>query len=151
MTEDQKLTVYIDETLQIDRNDAVNSQRIHDIVGAWKMRASEPPPITTDWSVTVREVLAFLQLPMAETPTQATGQIIAMLSTLRQAVDQANVNMQGLAYRDEVIKNQSNILDAFATLLKLENGKFYMDMVPMLQALVEPKPVPDPDPQTPVQ
>ena len=137
MTEQDKLDVYIDQTLQIDREDPANSQRVLDITGAWKQRASEPPAIQPDWATTVREVMSHLDLGMPENPTQATSHILAALGTLNAAVAQANQQVQSLAVREDIIRQQSNVLDAVAMLVNLPNGKLYIDMVPLLQAIVE--------------
>ena len=141
MTEDEKLDVYIDQTLQMDRSDPANAMRVHDITGAWKMRASEPAPLASGWRQTVAHVMQKLDLGVLteeDTPTSATGRLDAALDTIQNAIAQANIQVQKLAMRDEIIRNQSNILDAFAMILKLEQGKLYMDMVPMLRAIVEP-------------
>ncbi len=142
MTEDDKLNVYIDQTLQIDRNDPANSQRVHDITGAWKMRASEPPPLASGWRQVAAHVMQKLDLGMIdnETPSSATSRIDASIDVMRSAISQANEQVQSLALRDEIIRNHTNILDSFAMLLNLKSGSKYMDMVPMLQALVENKP-----------
>jgi hypothetical protein len=147
MTEQEKLAVYIGQTLQIDAADPFYAQRVHDITGAWMMRANEPPPLATGWRQTVAHVMQRLDLGEPENPTQATSAINASLDTLMQAISQANQMVQTLATRDAIIKQQSNILDAFAAVLQLEQGRLYMDMVPMLQSMknaMEGKPEPMP-------
>jgi hypothetical protein len=140
MTEQDKLAAYMYQTLAMDESDTspAAAQRVHDITGAWMTRASEPPELPSGWRETVRLVMQRMDLGvLPDTPTQATTQINAGLDTFIAAISQANTQVQSLAMRDEIIKNQSNILDSFDVLLKLESGKLYIDMVPMLQALVE--------------
>lgn len=156
MTEEEKFNVYIDETLQIDRNDATQAQRIHDMHGAWMMRANEPLPMPTGWKEVARHLYQRLDLgDLPESPSLATTALDSTIDMFKGAIGQANVQVQSLASRDQIIQQQSNILDAFAAVLKLEQGKLYMDMVPMLQAVVakaeEPRPQLVGENNTPVQ
>jgi hypothetical protein len=132
MTEQEKLRVYFAQQ-GIDPNDAVADRITH----AWMTRAQEPPPIAGDWKGTVQQILQRLDLGVPETPSQATTQIFSAMDTLRNAIEHANAAVQGLAMRDEIITNQGKVLDAFAMMLQLESGKQYMDMVPLMQAVIE--------------
>lgn len=141
MTEDQKLATFIAETQKLDASDPANAQRVADMTSAWMMRAQEPPPLSTTeagWQQTVQHILQRLDLGyLAETPTQACSQIDAALDTILKAIAESNHVVQAAATRDAIIKQQSDILDAFAAVLHLQQGQLYMDMVPILIALKE--------------
>ncbi len=138
MTEAEKLDVYIDQTLQIDRTDPANATRVHDIAGAWMQRASEPPELPSGWRQTAVDVMQYLDVEVAQTPSAATTAIRSSLQAMTEAIRQANEQVQSLAMRDEIIKNQQNVLDAMAMLLKLPPGSFYADMVTLLRRVVDP-------------
>jgi hypothetical protein len=151
VTEQEKLDTYLDQTLQIDRSDPAASQRVLDITGAWMYRSQEAPPVQTDWKPTVEYTLRRLNVPMTDTPSQATTAIDAGLATLDLAVQHANTQVQSLATMQEIVKNQGNILDAFAMILQLPSGALYMDMVPLLQGIVATAQGNLPSPDAPVQ
>ena len=90
------------------------------------------------WRAVVEHVMEHIGLSatMVETPTQAASLIDVSLDTLRAAVDHANTQVQMVATYSNVVVNQGKILDAFAAVLGLPQGKPYMDMVPMLRELM---------------
>jgi hypothetical protein len=88
------------------------------------------------------QTMQHLHIEFVENPSQCTTLIDAALFTLADAIQQANNTMQQTAAMQEAVKNQGNILDAFAMLLGLEQGKLYMDMVPTLQAIMAKAEVP---------
>jgi hypothetical protein len=101
-----------------------------------------PPPTpeitkSDGWRIVVMQTMQHLHLDFVENPSQCITAIDAALFTNSEAILQANNTMQQMAAMQEVIKNQGNILDAFAMVIGLPNGSMYMDMVPILQALKE--------------
>lgn len=91
-----------------------------------------------DWRAVVEHVVERIGLTadMVESPSQAASLIDVSLDTLRAAVDHANTQVQMVATYSNVVVNQGKILDAFASVLGLSQGKPYMDMVPMLRDLM---------------
>ena len=151
MTEDDKLEVWLKNRHKIDlygQHDVATAQRVHDMTDAWKARASEPSAMPSGWRQVAEHLYQRLDLgALPDTPSLATTSLDAAIATIQSAVAQANIQVQSLATRDGIIQQQSNILDAFAAILKLESGKLYMDMVPMLQALVATHPPAEAAPQ----
>jgi hypothetical protein len=152
MTEDQKVFNYL-ESKGLDPADA-GSQRVIDISEAWMYRSQlDTPPLVVAWDATVAQVMQRLDLGAPTTPEAATSSINAALDTYTNAINEANQMVQTLAVRDEIIKQQQNVLDAMAMILHLPSGSKYIDMIPMMQAMVdsvEGKPTPMP-PYQPVQ
>jgi hypothetical protein len=145
MTEDQKVFNYL-ESKGLDPAEA-GSQRVIDISEAWMYRAQEAPPLVPAWDATVAQLYQRLDLGTPTTPEAATTVINAAIDTFANAVAEANGMVQGLAVRDEIIKQQQNVLDALAMILHLPSGSKYIDMVPMAQTMmdsVEGKPTPMP-------
>jgi hypothetical protein len=139
MTEDQKVFSYL-ESKGLDPSDA-GSQRVIDISEAWMYRSRlDAPPLVVAWDATVAQVMQRLDLGAPTTPEAATTSINAALDVFSNAINEANHMVQSLAVRDEIIKQQQNVLDAMAMVLHLPSGSKYIDMVPMLQAIVDPPP-----------
>lgn len=137
MTEQEKLDVYLRETLRIDVTDPINFTRVADVTAAWMVRAAEPPVLLDDnWKGVVAHTLQRMKLAMVDSPLQATSLIDGAIDTAVDAINQANHVVQASATHLTVIKNQGHILDAFAMLLQAPSGSAYMDLIPKLQALV---------------
>ena len=80
---------------------------------------------------------------MADTPTRAASVINIALDTLEAAVRTANTQVQSAAMYGDVITNQGRVLDAFASVLGLPQGKLYSDMIPMLREIMAKAGVPE--------
>jgi hypothetical protein len=100
---------------------------------------TDPIVLIPEWDAVVAQIMRRLDLGTLEgvTPNNASTKINTALDVFSNAINEANHMIQSLAVRDGIIKEQSNILDAFAMILHLPSGSKYIDMVPMLQALVD--------------